>query len=678
MTLNERGMNNFQDILKDRRTTNDFLWASRAWDPVLAYIQPKKSSPEQIKSITLYNLFHVIYKLSGIYEENAALHQVVEILEQIEYNKVMAILRWLAFIIAKILKRCYSEVLINEGKFLQIKSQMGRNPVLFVPTHRSYGDFIMMSYICFHFEIDIPRIAAGMDFHSMAVVGKILRDSCAFFMRRSFTTDRLYATVFSQYVQTLVTNGDASIEFFIEGTRSRTAKSLVPKYGFLSMTLKPFLTGMVPDITILPVNLSYDRVLEEVLFVYELLGVPKPKESTKGLFKALTILNESYGNIYINFGEPLSVRNYFGSNIDRSIHNFGPVHMQELTSDESKQISQLAHNIVRKQQDLTVINCFNLVSTVINNHVMGCSMPLTLDGLIFEVEWLLPIIKGLNAIVAVEKNVVHSINVALQLHSNLVRVTTDKNIKLLIIHSKTGQIDQGKFKGHTLSNKTMDIAVPLLLIQYYSNPCAHFLVNLAFILLVVECVKNGSISLDDLYSYYKFLRSVFSNEFVFNVDTEEEDFKTALEFAINHRAISQSGADITADENKKLRQFCRNFFKCYIPSYMILVDVLLKRSESFLSQRTIQKTYQEAVESLISRGYPIHPACLSLDLVTNALNAFAQMSAVRKVRRESQTQYVIHHEELRKICDQLKLFDYTHETEVEVTEHLSIFLNGKL
>lgn len=47
------------------------------------------------------------------------------------------------------------------------------------------------------------------------------------------------------------------------------------------MALKPFLTGLVPDISVVPVNLSYDRTLEEVLFAYELLGVPKPKESTK-------------------------------------------------------------------------------------------------------------------------------------------------------------------------------------------------------------------------------------------------------------------------------------------------------------------------------------------------------------------------------------------------------------
>lgn len=66
----------------------------------------------------------------------------------------------------------------------------------------------------------------------MAVIGNMLREACAFFIRRSFNNDELYSTIFSQFVETLVVNGDAAIEFFIEGTRSRTGKCLAPKYGF--------------------------------------------------------------------------------------------------------------------------------------------------------------------------------------------------------------------------------------------------------------------------------------------------------------------------------------------------------------------------------------------------------------------------------------------------------------
>lgn len=46
------------------------------------------------------------------------------------------------------------------------------------------------------------------------------------------------------------------------------------------MILKAYFKSEVPDILFVPINFSYDRVLEENLFAFELLGVPKPKEST--------------------------------------------------------------------------------------------------------------------------------------------------------------------------------------------------------------------------------------------------------------------------------------------------------------------------------------------------------------------------------------------------------------
>lgn len=46
------------------------------------------------------------------------------------------------------------------------------------------------------------------------------------------------------------------------------------------MSLVPYFAGEVSDITIVPVNFSYDRIMEQTLFAYEHMGVPKPKETT--------------------------------------------------------------------------------------------------------------------------------------------------------------------------------------------------------------------------------------------------------------------------------------------------------------------------------------------------------------------------------------------------------------
>lgn len=50
--------------------------------------------------------------------------------------------------------------------------------------------------------------------------------------------------------------------------------------GLLSMVIEPYLNGCLPDTMMVPISISYERTLEESLFARELLGVPKPKEST--------------------------------------------------------------------------------------------------------------------------------------------------------------------------------------------------------------------------------------------------------------------------------------------------------------------------------------------------------------------------------------------------------------
>ena len=113
----------------------------------------------------------------------------------------------------------------------QVKEAVRKWPVVLLPSHRSYLDFLLVSYVFLHFNLRLPVIAAGQDFMEMAGVSAFLRRSGAFFMRRTFGSDQLYWSVFTEYVQQHLTRGYAPVEFFIEGTRSRTAKSLHPKLG---------------------------------------------------------------------------------------------------------------------------------------------------------------------------------------------------------------------------------------------------------------------------------------------------------------------------------------------------------------------------------------------------------------------------------------------------------------
>lgn len=75
----------------------------------------------------------------------------------------------------------------------------------------------------------------------MQFIGWLLRSSGAFYIRRSFGDDHLYWAVFTEYVQTQICNGDSPIEFYVEGTRSRTSKSYTPKFGMSDMMYTVFI-----------------------------------------------------------------------------------------------------------------------------------------------------------------------------------------------------------------------------------------------------------------------------------------------------------------------------------------------------------------------------------------------------------------------------------------------------
>ena len=54
-----------------------------------------------------------------------------------------------------------------------------------------------------------------------------------------------------------------SIEFFIEGGRSRSGKSLPPRFGLLKELVAAQVAGAAQDVYIVPVGLSYEKIIED-------------------------------------------------------------------------------------------------------------------------------------------------------------------------------------------------------------------------------------------------------------------------------------------------------------------------------------------------------------------------------------------------------------------------------
>ncbi len=178
--------------------------------------------------------------------------------------------------------------------------------VIYVPCHRSHIDYILLSYQLYQNNIVPPHIAAGVNLN-LPVVGSILRRGGAFFLRRSFKGNALYTTVFSEYVAQLFARG-VSLEYFIEGGRSRTGRLLAPRGGMLAMTLRGFLRESRRPVMFQPVYIGYEKLMEGKSYVGELSGGTKQKETLFALFRSLSVLRKRYGRVALSFGEPIYLK----------------------------------------------------------------------------------------------------------------------------------------------------------------------------------------------------------------------------------------------------------------------------------------------------------------------------------------------------------------------------------
>ncbi|ELR24552.1 NADbinding domain 4 domain containing protein [Acanthamoeba castellanii str. Neff] len=248
------------------------------------------------------------------------------ILEVMGAEASPAVLRSLAWAFRKIYRRLYSGVVINQVGLEAVKELFGttlkkeKSAVVLIPSHRSYIDFLIVSYIFYSFQLPVPHIAAGDDFLNMLLVRWIFRHSGAFFMRRSLGEDELYREIFTEYTQRLLLDG-YPVEFFIEGTRSRSGKMIQPKMGLLSIITDPFFEEMLKpnrstrnagsakkqtleDVHFVPIGVSYEKVVEESQHVKELMGESKQKPSLRALLAAAHW-----------FGNPISLRSFMSQEV---------------------------------------------------------------------------------------------------------------------------------------------------------------------------------------------------------------------------------------------------------------------------------------------------------------------------------------------------------------------------
>ena len=172
----------------------------------------------------------------------------------------LSVLKMFAFTVKTLLARLYhrgihvKEQEVDRLRLIAQDAAKTKTSLIFMPSHKSHIDYLVVSYVLYRMGIALPHIAAG-DNLNLPFVGYMLKHNGAFFIRREWGGDRLYITIMKDYIEFLLNSGH-NIEAFIEGTRSRTGKLLRPKFGFIKLILENLLINNNRDAIVIPVNIG--------------------------------------------------------------------------------------------------------------------------------------------------------------------------------------------------------------------------------------------------------------------------------------------------------------------------------------------------------------------------------------------------------------------------------------
>ena len=220
-----------------------------------------------------------------------------EIAAHISYPTVRVVERFLGWV----WNRIYDGIELEHVDRLH---QFARDSeIVYVPCHRSHIDYLLLNYIVYNQGLSLPHVAAGINLN-MPMIGPVLRRCGAFFLRRTFKGNRLYAAVFNAYLRQILVRGH-SIEYFVEGGRSRTGRLLTPKAGMLAMTVSSYVQEPRLPVVFVPVYFGYEKLIEGDSFISELGGATKKKETLTGLIRSVKSLRENFGKVYVNIGKPI-------------------------------------------------------------------------------------------------------------------------------------------------------------------------------------------------------------------------------------------------------------------------------------------------------------------------------------------------------------------------------------
>ncbi len=508
----------------------------------------------------------------------------------------------------------YDGILLDMEGLAKIRNISKKMPFVLIPCHRSHIDYLLFSYIFYKQNLQLPFIAAGSNM-SFFPMGYIFRKSGAFFMRRSFRGNEVYAAVLSKYIAILLQEG-LPLEFFIEGGRSRTGKMVMPKYGLLSMIIQAYQEKYCDNFAAIPVYIGYDRIIEEKSYLKELSGASKSPENAGEIIKTSRILSKRYGRVYLNIGEPIIMKSYLETqekNID------------QMTLDERQSLyRKIGYEIVLKINEVSVVTPFSLVAAVILSHDRrGISHGELLDILNEFYEYLsMKKVKFAATFASREKAIADALNIFTQ-SKIITKIEADED-----------EEEEMQEIVYSLEDERR------LNLEYYKNNLLHFFVPLCFVATSMVRSNDDVMSIGRILGDYKFLKRLLWNEFIFDETKDDVDeVNNVLAYLYGRKMITheeredQVWIEVKGRGSVKLKPFT-GLIHNYLEAYWVVIRSCSYLKKSPLEEKDWLKKIRTLGDRLYRKGEVLRLESLSQSNYINVIRFLEEAELITKISKE--------------------------------------------
>lgn len=513
---------------------------------------PAQKSGEELKQSILINerlsTFMAKYAKRRDIPLFEAHREARKYLDEIASRPRPGFLKWAHATVGWFIERMFDEVDINEDGLNQLKRTSRKGPLVLIPCHKSHIDYLIISYILYANNMPVPLVFAGKNL-AFWPMGPLFRRTGAFFVRRSLSGAVFYTKVLAEYLNLLLEEG-YNVEFFIEGTRSRSGKLLPPRLGALSMLLNAYRSGACDEMSFVPVFIGYDRVPEEAAYVHEIEGGQKTPESFRGLLKARSLLGKRYGRIYLHFGEPLP--------ISQLENEYGTPVASMTTKQQNALCRDLGFRMLSAIDQAAVITPQALVAGAL---MAGSKELIPRSILKFRIETILSYLVSQGARL-----------------SESLSIDPEQALDIMIQHFERRKyiepVADKKHKG--LSSEPHYRIVPSKrnALEYCKNNGISAIIPAAITALLIFEKEAFQFSTVDMSAGYRWLQELFSNEFPPRVDQPppylmRKTIKAFIDDAIliPHPTLPDT-YNITSSGYRKLKVFA-NFLQPFLEAYWV-------------------------------------------------------------------------------------------------------------